>query len=205
MIKVTAIKGSPRQQGYSSSLLEKFIESFQDKLQSCSESAEIDYLFPFEMDIKACKGCFSCSQTAICVFEDDMRPLIQGGKFDESDVIILATPIFFNGLPSHVKKLIDRCQPIYASKYDLGNSIIDREKERKALLIACAGAPAYTDQFTAATSVSDMFFKTLNSDKFEELLIPDTDSFSSRQPSRPARKAAKIGQKLAAEFIDEGK
>jgi multimeric flavodoxin WrbA len=53
-------------------------------------------------------ACYGCEKTGLCVVKDDMQhvyPLIE-----ESEAIILATPIFFYGMSAQLKALIDRCQ-----------------------------------------------------------------------------------------------
>lgn len=200
MLKITAIKGSPRGNSHSSKLLEETLAECRSRAEEQGVKLDEEILKPFTMNIEACTGCFSCSETATCIFNDDMDYLIDEGRFDQSDIILISTPIYFNGMPSHLKKLIDRCQPIYASKYDLEESIIRREKERRSLLIACAGAPAYEDQFTAAQTVSDLFFKTVNADKYEGMLVDNTDEIPPEKSEELKQRARKLGRELIDQF-----
>ncbi len=200
MLNITAIKGSARQNSHSTALLEKVLEGCKSRAQAQDMTINIETITPFKMNINTCTSCFSCSETATCIFNDDMDFWIDDEGFNNSEIIILASPIYFNGLPSHVKKLIDRCQPIYASKYDLEDSIIDREKQRRSLLISCAGAPAYNDQFTAARTVSGLFFKTLNAAKFDELIVPNTDEQKPAESPQLMDEAFQLGEALIDEF-----
>lgn len=200
MLNITAIKGSARKNSHSTDLLEKVLEGCRRKAEDCDLKIEIKTIRPFQMDINVCTSCFSCSKTATCIFSDDMDYWINDHGFDNSEIIILAAPIYFNGMPSHVKKMIDRCQPIYASKYDLNDPIIDRDKKRRALLISCAGAPQYKDQFTSARTVSNLFFKTLNAVKFGELIVPDTDNRKPSESPELMEKSLHLGRDLIDEF-----
>ncbi len=200
MLNITAIKGSARENSHSTSLLEQVLEGCHSKAENTGLEIDIKTITPFHMDINTCTSCFSCSETATCIFNDDMDYWIDDNGFDNSEIIILATPIYFNGMPSHVKKMIDRCQPIYASKYDLNAPIIDRNKKRRSILISCAGAPKYNDQFTAARTVSGLFFKTINAPKFEELIVPNTDEQTPSESPELMDKALQMGEKVIEEF-----
>ncbi|SDL21084.1 flavodoxin family protein [Halarsenatibacter silvermanii] len=200
-MKITAIEGSPRPQGHSSELLNQVLKGCREKAQHQEADVEINHLRPFDMDIEPCTGCFSCSETGTCIFSDDMDPLIDEGGFDQSDIILLSTPIYFNGHPSHVKKMIDRCQPIYASKYDLKKPIIDRDKFRLSAWLACAGGPSYEDQFTAARIVAEMFFKTVNTEKFDEIVRPNTDEETPADSPGLKNSSRKLGISLVERFL----
>jgi multimeric flavodoxin WrbA len=64
------------------------------------------------MDIKACRGCFSCwvKTPGRCVIQDDEEAIL--GATAASDRVIWLTPITFGGYSPELKKALDRIIPI---------------------------------------------------------------------------------------------
>lgn len=64
------------------------------------------------MDIKACRGCFSCwvKNPGRCVIEDDQESILRATAV--SDLVIWLTPITFGGYSPELKKALDRIIPI---------------------------------------------------------------------------------------------
>jgi multimeric flavodoxin WrbA len=64
------------------------------------------------MDIKACRGCFSCwvKTPGRCVIEDDQESILRATAV--SDLVIWLTPITFGGYSPELKKALDRIIPI---------------------------------------------------------------------------------------------
>lgn len=65
------------------------------------------------MDIKACRGCFSCwvKTPGRCVItDDDQEPILRATA--SSDLVIWLTPITFGGYSPELKKALDRIIPI---------------------------------------------------------------------------------------------
>ena len=201
MLNLLAIKGSPRSNSNSIFMLDKIIDGCKEK--AVTENIEISekIIKPFMMDIKTCTACFNCDKTAKCVFNDDMTELLK--DFDRADIVLLASPIYFNGMPSHIKKMIDRCQPIWASKYVLEEPIIDRDKKRRSVLIGAAGAPGYEDQFIALEKVTSLFFRAINAKKFTQFLYPNTDDNLISEDEESLNKLNQIGKDLISEFVDD--
>jgi hypothetical protein len=64
------------------------------------------------MDIKACRGCFSCwvKTPGRCIIEDDQEAILRATA--ASDRVIWLTPITFGGYSPELKKALDRIIPI---------------------------------------------------------------------------------------------
>ena len=57
--------------------------------------------------INYCIGCNTCKRNdGTCVFKDDMGKILD--KMIESDVIVLASPVYFYSITGQMKTLIDR-------------------------------------------------------------------------------------------------
>lgn len=107
-MKVLGIYGSPRKGGNSDQILDRALDGAR------SQGAEISRVYVRDLEMGGCRECGGCDTTGKCVFQDDMQkvyPLLQ-----EADVIILSSPIFFYGLSSQAKALIDRCQALWSKR-----------------------------------------------------------------------------------------
>ena len=104
-MKVLGIYGSPRPGGNSDLLLDKALEGAQ------SEGASIEEIYVRDLTFSGCIECGGCDETGECILSDDLDgiyPLLL-----DTPVIILASSIFFYGLPSQVKALVDRSQALW--------------------------------------------------------------------------------------------
>lgn len=59
-----------------------------------------------EKNVSYCRGCYGCKKTGICVIKDDMSKILQ--KIIDSDVIVLASPVYFYSVCAQLKAVIDR-------------------------------------------------------------------------------------------------
>lgn len=62
-----------------------------------------------DYEIKLCKGCRKCHQTAKCFQEDDVEKLM--AEYDWADKIIAVSPSYWADVPGQFKVFIDRCTP----------------------------------------------------------------------------------------------
>ena len=114
----------------------------------------------YDMNIEYCTACGFCEKTGFCKFKDDMKPMYE--MFDKSKGTIVVSPVHFDCISAKVKTVVDRTQAIYASKYILKKSSIDRNKKRIGMYIAIGGSEPYPSQFKGGQIVMDFFFKSIN-------------------------------------------
>jgi multimeric flavodoxin WrbA len=89
----------------------------------------------------------------------------------ESDVVILASPIFFYGVTAWAKALIDRSQALWARKYLLKDPSFGKEgKKRKGFFIS-VGATKGPRVFDGAVLTVKYFFDVLNAEYVGELVF----------------------------------
>jgi multimeric flavodoxin WrbA len=153
-MKVLGIYGSPRKGGNSDQLLDKALEGAR------SIGAEIATVYARKLKMSGCIECGGCDKTGTCVVKDDMQlvyPLME-----EADVIILASPIFFYGLTSQVKAIIDRTQAMW-SKRILEKTPEERKTydKGKGYLIAVAATKG-KNLFDGVQMVAKYFFDALD-------------------------------------------
>lgn len=123
-MKVLSVLGSPRRNGNTSALLDEFLKGITEN----HDGVEISKVFLQELEIKGCMGCNSChkKESTGCVIKDDMGKLYP--MIDDSEVIILSTPVYWWNMSSQLKTFIDR---IYGFKGTL--------KGKKMILLTTFG------------------------------------------------------------------
>ncbi len=102
-----AINASPlMDKGNTSLILTPFLKGMREA------GAEVDVFYSFKMKINPCTGCFSCwvKHPGRCIYSDDMETLYP--KLAQADFVILATPLYVDGMAGTLKNLLDRCLPL---------------------------------------------------------------------------------------------
>ncbi len=76
------------------------------------EQTQVEIVPVYQREIKDCRGCFRCwsATPGICCIQDDMAELIS--KILAADLIIWSFPLYYFGLPSRLKALMDRLLPM---------------------------------------------------------------------------------------------
>ena len=103
--KILALYFSPREGGNSDLLMDEFLRGAEEA------GASIDRVYVRDLDIQGCVECGGCDETGECVLEDDMDDLYP--LLVKTDRLVVASPIFFYGLPSKGKALVDRAQALW--------------------------------------------------------------------------------------------
>ena len=100
-MKITVLTGSPRKNGTSNYMADEFI-------RGAKESGHEVYKFDTaRADIKNCLGCNACQMgSKPCIHKDDFVELRE--HLLSSDVIVFVTPMYYFGMSSTLKKVIDR-------------------------------------------------------------------------------------------------
>jgi multimeric flavodoxin WrbA len=163
-MNILGIMGSPRIKGNSDRLLEEALKGAE------SRGVETEKIVVDTLKISGCKEYYGCFKDGNCVIRDDMDAVYS--KLLSADHIIVATPIFFYGVSSQLKAVIDRCQAIWARKYILKQSI--SAPGRKGIFIA-VGATKGENLFEGSRMVMKYFFKAIDITYSGELLIRNID------------------------------
>lgn len=137
--------------------------------------------YPSEMDIRHCTGCDLCG-SGRCVIEDDMSRLYK--LFGESDFLILATPLHFNGPSSLMKTVMDRFQV-----YWRGSGL---PHPKAAMGLICAGSD--DPNFSPTISIMRAFAVTTGMYWAGEVCVSGTDRCGDAGAAEKV--AAAIGELL---------
>lgn len=106
-MKVLLINGSLQgENSHSLMVARKLVEGITEE-----KEAEVTELQLARMKIEHCTGCFCCWKVTPgqCAIKDDME--IVRKEFLESEIVILCFPLYFFGVSSKMKTLIDRLLP----------------------------------------------------------------------------------------------
>jgi len=103
-MKLTAFLGSPRARGNTDLLTERVVRGARE----AGLTAETVALR--RLETRPCTGCDKCwAKGRPCVFHDGMEPLYD--KIAASDVLLLATPVYWYAPTAVMKAFIDRLVP----------------------------------------------------------------------------------------------
>ena len=95
MAKICAISGSPRKNGNTEKMI-KYI----------ANNNEYELVRLYDSNIKPCTACEGCSKTGKCVIKDDMLEIMK--KVEESEILILGSPIYWWNVTAPFKAFMDR-------------------------------------------------------------------------------------------------
>jgi multimeric flavodoxin WrbA len=187
-VKVLGIMGSPRIGGNTDLLLDEALKG------AAGGGANVEKLVVDRLHITPCKEYYGCFKDGNCVIRDDMDGIYP--KLLSADAVIVASPIFFYGLPGQLKCLIDRCQATWARKHILKQPL--GAPGRKGAFIG-VGATRGAKLFEGSVLVVKYFFSAIGVDYADELLIRGVDQKAEIKEHPAALKEAfELGRRLAA-------
>lgn len=101
-MKIVILSGSPHKNGTTAKLVDSFIAGANE---SGHETVRFDTAF---LNVHPCIACEKChsSDDAVCAFQDDMVKI--GKELAEADCIAFVTPIYYYGICTQLKAVIDR-------------------------------------------------------------------------------------------------
>ncbi len=101
-MKILCICGSPRPKGNSAILLQEAQKGIEENLQASCEN-----ISAYKINISACLHCDSCQKGhRVCVQKDDTKDVID--KIEEADVLIFSTPVYWWGMSTKLKLIVDK-------------------------------------------------------------------------------------------------
>ena len=127
------IFASPHKNGYTAKLLARFLEA---------EGIKDYYLFDCFKELPLpCIGCNKCEKEFACS-QGDLKEF--GEIFKNCRRLIVATPIYNNGLPAPLKALADRNQIYFSARFSRNEKGIAAPKEA-ILLLTCGSKTDKTE------------------------------------------------------------
>ncbi|MCK9591783.1 MAG: flavodoxin family protein [Methanoregula sp.] len=161
-VDLVVIQGSPRAQGSCSILAGWAVEAAHE----LGMPAEV--IYPHDMEIRCCIGCYQCYNTGSCVFDDDMVSIIDAIR--SASLLVVCTPVYTNTVPGGLKLIIDRCQAYHAERALYGG-----RTGQQGLIFSVAGRKG-KENFTCVTRVVSAFLRNLGIMPAGEILIDRIDA-----------------------------
>ena len=165
-MNVLGLSGSPRIGGNTEQLLYEVLRGARES------GAETRVIEVAELNISGCLHCAYCSRTGECKINDDMNLIYDA--LSSADRIVIASPLHFMSVTAQLKAAIDRCQCLWARKYQLKIAPIEPAKLRKGFFIAVGGRKGQT-LFEPAKATIKALFIVLDIEYTGELLFTDVD------------------------------
>lgn len=156
------IQGSPRPDGNCAILAGWAADAARDKGRS------VEVIYPHDLDIHCCIGCYQCYNTGTCVFDDDMNGIIDAVR--NARLIIVCSPVYTNTVTAGLKLVIDRMQAYHAER-----TIAGGRNDQQGLLFSVAGRKG-GDNFSCITKVVHAFFHNCGIRPAGEILIDSVDA-----------------------------
>jgi multimeric flavodoxin WrbA len=133
-VKIVCLFGSPRSDGNSTAIAERFVAAV--------EGPEIR-ISTFELnrlDYRGCQGCCACKTgREVCVLKDDLTDVLEAVR--EADAVALATPVYMGDVPGQVKCFVDRTFSFLKPDYVVAQSPSRVTPGKEVILIISQGAP----------------------------------------------------------------
>ena len=140
-MKVLIINGSPRVGGNTSTALDEMVKVFS------GEGIDTEVVQIGNKAIRGCVSCGSCGNTGKCVFNDEVNEI--AAKFEESDGLVLASPVYYASANATLIALLDRL--FYSSHFD------KRMKVGASVVVARRGGCSATyDELNKYFTISEM-------------------------------------------------
>lgn len=161
---VVGVAGSARRGGNSDRLLAAALEGAR------AAGAETELIVPAELDFSHCLACEECRGTGRCVLRDQAQDAYR--LLLSCEGLVVATPIYFGGLPAPFKALVDRAQFLYFRRWERKDP--DLPNGRPALLIMVA-AGEKEGQFELLRGQLATWLSTLGAKAVEVLTVGGVD------------------------------
>jgi len=186
-MKVLGIMGSPRRKSNTEILLDKALEGAGEA------GAEVEKVLVSKLKISPCLEIYACLKDGNCAIKDDMQLLYK--KLLEADHVIFASPMFFYGITSQAKAIIDRCQALWVRRHVLGMGKEDK-RVRRGVFIS-VGATQGKKLFDGAVLTVKYFFDAVGVKYSGDLLVRGIDKKGQIEEHPAALEDAfRLGQEL---------
>jgi multimeric flavodoxin WrbA len=100
-MKIVCLLGSPRKKGNSATIANRFCSTAE------SLGAEVKTFALNELQYRGCQACMLCkTKLDRCALKDDLAEVLEAAR--ETDVLVLASPVYFGDISSQLKAFMDR-------------------------------------------------------------------------------------------------
>ena len=133
-MRVLGVLGSPRRGGNSEVLARAIIAPLEES------GADVTVAELNRLQYRGCQACRACKTTLEhCVLEDDLKPVLEA--FRESDVIVLASPVYFGDMTGQMKCFFDRTFENLVPDYAVVDHPSRLAPGKQAVIVVTQAAP----------------------------------------------------------------
>lgn len=142
-MKILILSGSPRKSGNTDLLVEAFTKG-------ASVKHDVEVVPVHDYRVNPCIGCNGCfkNKEHVCCQNDDMQMVYE--KMAEVDMLVIASPVYFYGISSQLKAVIDRCHNPIRDSFGI--------KKIALLLVGAATLPELFDSILVQYQLCLNFF-----------------------------------------------
>lgn len=174
-MNILVLNGSPKKEA---SNTYRLTQAFLQGIKSVpGMQAEIETVEVYSSHIEPCKGCFGCwtATPGSCVIHDDMEGILP--RLLDADVIIWSFPLYYYGMPSKLKCLLDRNLPmnlpfITSEQEGGGHPRRYDKKPAENVVISTCGFSHVKNNYEALISHCDILFGS-----YTKILCPEGELF----------------------------
>lgn len=176
-----AILGSPHKNGLTAAMLDCAIEQVERK------GYTVTRINLYEKNLSFCKGCRACIRIKACCQQDDIQEIT--ALLRESQIVLLAAPVYWANVPAVVKNLFDRLLGVaMAETKTFPRPLL---KGKKYMLLTSCKTPFpfswICGQSRGAIRCMDEFFKTAGMKPIGKIVCSGTEN-KNKLPRQILRK-----------------
>jgi multimeric flavodoxin WrbA len=204
-MKILAINGSPRgKAGLTWHVLEHFVSGME------KAGADIEVLQLAGKKIHHCTGELACwfKTPGKCIHHDDMNEI--SASMERADYLVIATPVYVDGMTGLMKNCLDRCVPIADPHIVLRDGHMRHPKRnhsiKKVALVSVCGFWEL-DNFDPLVAHVKAICRNLNADYAGAVLRPAAPALPVAKFIHPFKLHAvhKAMEQAGKEFVSDGK
>jgi len=170
-MNVLILNGSPNLDKGTTGTITKALEKGLHKT-----NPTITTKYVYKLNVNPCQGCFSCwSKTpGQCIHKDDVEELLP--LVADSDILILATPVYVDGMTGPLKTLLDRFIPLIKGRVELRDNhmrhVVREEVKRGKIVLVSSSGFAEMDNFSPLVTHVKALSRNLGRDYVGGVLVP---------------------------------
>ncbi len=150
-MKILCLLGSPREKGNSATIANRFCTT-AERL-----GAEVRTFVLNKLQFRGCQGCMACkTKLDRCILEDDLTAILEAVR--ETDVLVLATPVYLFDVTSQLKTFFDRTFSFFVPDFFSNPNKGRLAPGKKLVFIQVQGQPNQS-LFTDVFPKFEYFFK----------------------------------------------
>lgn len=129
--------GSPRANGKSA----RIARLLEAKIAQARPDIEVQTFSVSDLAVRGCNGCEYCATHETCVMHDDMDGLLKA--LSQAEKLFVITPVYFAGVPSQFKAVLDRMQPLFWKRQALKKNAqpLPEKKRATVFVVGDGGDP----------------------------------------------------------------